>query len=620
MAIQKKDTLVLIPKPQSLSHLKGQYRIVASGTVLCQGDPSKVFPVAETVQNDLVQMKGVHWQIRAGEADHSSEGSIRISVSSKADIPPQGYILRIAPNGIEINASTAQGAFYGAMTLRQIMRQCQAELPACVVKDYPDFPVRGVMLDVCRDKVPTLETLFQYVDEFAELKINQLQLYTEHTFAYRNHPEVWAQASPLTGEDILRLDAYCRDRFMELVPNQNSFGHMHRWFDVPKYLELAECPQGSIAPWGGDFGPFTLDPTNPKSLALLEDLFADLLPHFSSRLFNVGCDETFDLGQGKSKAVCDKKGKDRVYLEFLLKIYRLVRKHGKTMQFWGDIILEHPDLIPELPKDVIALNWGYDANHPYKTQCPLFAKSGVPFYVCPGTSTWATIAGLSDNALANILNAAENGLKNGAIGLLNTDWGDCGHWQYLPASYVGFAAGSAYSWALKANRTIDLAEALDVHVFKDSAGVMGKLAYDLGNTGTKRKNPVNNRQLFWCLQRPFGKDLLNVATAAQIKSAINEIETAIAPLQRARMNRSDAALIRDEYTNAARMLLDGCKRGMAAKMKTPSRSTIRELDSEMRIIVGEHRRLWCARNRIGGLQDSAGRLHDRLKEYVQLLK
>ena len=97
------------------------------------------------------------------------------------------------------------------------------------------------MLDISRDKVPTMATLFSLVDLLAELKINQLQLYTEHTFAYRNHPAVWAKASPMTGDEILQLDQYCRERFIELVPNQNSFGHMEQWLKLPQYRDLAEA-------------------------------------------------------------------------------------------------------------------------------------------------------------------------------------------------------------------------------------------------------------------------------------------------------------------------------------------------------------------------------------------
>jgi len=115
------------------------------------------------------------------------------------------------------------------------------------INDWPDFPNRGVLLDISRDKVPTMKTLYELVDLLSEWKINQFQLYTEHTFAYRNHGVVWDKAGPMTGEEILALDMYCRERFVELVPNQNSFAHMERWLKHKEYLHLAEredspCP------------------------------------------------------------------------------------------------------------------------------------------------------------------------------------------------------------------------------------------------------------------------------------------------------------------------------------------------------------------------------------------
>jgi N-acetyl-beta-hexosaminidase len=124
-------------------------------------------------------------------------------------------------------------------------------MPCLSIIDYPDFQSRGVMLDISRDKVPTLQTLCELTDRLASWKINQLQLYTEHTFAYRNHPEPWENSSPFTGEDIIILDEYCKQRYIELVPNQNSFGHMHRWLKLPRYKPLAECPDGYDFPWGG---------------------------------------------------------------------------------------------------------------------------------------------------------------------------------------------------------------------------------------------------------------------------------------------------------------------------------------------------------------------------------
>src|SRR6185295_14483144 len=143
--------------------------------------------------------------------------------------------------------------------------------------------------------------------------------------------------------------------------------------------------------------------------------------------------------------------------------HKLVQKHGRRMQFWGDIILQHPELIGELPKVLIALEWGYEASHPFAADTEKFARAGVPFYVCPGTSSWNAIAGRTENALGNLAAAAEHGLANGAIGYLNTDWGDSGHWQPLPVSYLGFAYGAAMSWCAESARSLDLQGALNVH-------------------------------------------------------------------------------------------------------------------------------------------------------------
>ena len=187
----------------------------------------------------------------------------------------------------------------------------------------------------------------------------------------------------------------------------------------------------------------------------MRGLYDELLPNFSSGFFNVGCDETWDLGQGRSKKLCEAKGKGRVYLDFLKQIHREVSARGKTMMFWGDIILKYPELIRALAAQEahalrIALNWGYEADHPFEKEAAQFAKAKIPFYVCPGTSTWQTLIGRHDNALANLRAAAKAGKKFGAIGFLITDWGDGGHPQPLAVSWPMFLAGASLAWNAKA--------------------------------------------------------------------------------------------------------------------------------------------------------------------------
>ncbi len=620
--------LILLPQPQRVHHLEGTHRLQPDRFIWLEGAPSDALLRTGQALQEVLATVGPRWELTAARGDDLSRLGATVHVDPTQVPQPEGYLLTISADQIRIVAHDPAGAFHAAMTLKQIARQYvgTGELPCLRIEDWPDFPHRGVMLDISRDRVPTMETLYMLVDMLAEWKVNQFQLYTEHTFAYRNHREVWEKASPMTGEQVLALDAYCRERFIELVPNQNSFGHMHRWLKHDRYRPLAECPNGWKAPWGEwRDEPFSLCPLDPGSIELIAELYDELLPHFSSRQFNVGCDETFDLGQGRSKEACEERGTGRVYLEFLLKIHDLVQRHGRTMQFWGDIILHHPELIPELPGDIIALEWGYGATHPFAENGEKFAQAGVPYYVCPGTSSWNAIAGRTENAIGNLWNAAENGLAHGAIGYLNTDWGDNGHWQHLPVSFLGYAYGAAVSWAAQANREIDLPRALDLHAFRDAAGVMGRLAYDLGNAyKVPNATPSNGSALALILlspTRPFFEKWLSGLTVEGLERASAYIGEVISRLPDARMDRPDAQLIADEFRNAAALLQHACRLGIArlqaeggeiARIPADTRASLAE---ELEAIIAEYRRLWLARNREGGLADSAGRMEKLLALY-----
>ena len=606
------DNPSFLPFPQQVI-LTGDICALGDGRLILLDapDPQRLRFAAARWQQTLKAQLNLTWEVVASRATPNVLIGLTLRLAPAPGARSQGYELRIAPAGIVIEAADAAGLFYGVCTLIQIVAQAGRELPCLRIVDWPDFPARGVMLDVSRDKVPTMATLLDLADMLAGWKVNQLQLYTEHTFAYRNHPEVWAAASPLTGQEILELDVYCQERHIELVPNQNSFGHMHCWLDHPRYAGLAEVVGEFVTPWGEPVkGPFSLCPLDPGSLELMRSLYDELLPHFSSRLFNVGCDETWDLGQGRSKAAGQAQGTGRVYLDFLLKIHREVSARGRTMQFWGDIIVEHPELIAELPRDVIALEWGYEAEHPFDARCPKFAAAGIPFYVCPGTSSWNSIAGRTANALANLRRAAESGLQHGAIGYLNTDWGDDGHWQPLPVSYLGFAYGAAVSWGYAANQALDVPAALSAHAFRDPTGVLGRVAYAIGETYRKPGvTPDNASVLFEILQAPREKITeLKGLTAQGLQDALDHLETVAAGLPAARSTRPDAALLQQEFAWAAEMLRHACHRGLwalAGGDDAPLRAALAAAAG--RLIAGQ-REIWLARNRPGGLPDSAARL------------
>jgi hypothetical protein len=615
----------------------GTLALRPQGLIVLDGpDAGALLFSAGRLQAALAERAGVRWEIVASNTaphDHAHRADATLSMVAGGTRHPQGYELTITPAGIHAVASTPAGIFYAVCTLIQLLESgaggqesgVKGQLPALRISDWPDFPNRGVMLDVSRNRVPTMQTLRELVDLLASWKINQVQLYTEHTYAYRNHPEVWADASPMTGEEILALDAYCCERFIELVPNQNSFGHMTRWLTHDRYRPLAEAPDGCDTRWGHYDYPISLCPIDPGSIELLRDIFDELLPHFSSRQFNVGCDETVDLGQVRSKEAVEKLGAGRVYLDFLLKIYREVKAHGRTMQFWGDIIMEHPELVPEVPRDTIALEWGYQPDHPFDAHGAIFAASGVPFYVCPGTGTWNTIAGRTASSLGNLRNAAENGLKHGAVGYLNTDWGDAGHWQPLPVSYLGFAYGAAVSWACAANVESDIAGAVSRFAFGDPTGALGRIAYDLGNAYLKTGVDIHNSTIMArMLQITFAQFVANRQrypnlTAAGLTAAIAEIDAVMARWPTGASPRPDADLIRREYAWAADMLRHGARRGiwMLGKADGHEAAALRvALATDVGRLMAEYGELWHARSRPGGFAESVGRMEKMRGDYL----
>jgi hexosaminidase len=482
----------------------------------------------------------------------------------------------------------------------------------------PDFEVRGVMLDVSRTRVPTMATLLALVDRLAQWKINQLQLYMEHVFAYVGHETVWMDSSPFTPNEIRSLDTHCARHGIELVPNQQSFGHMHRWLKHAKYRDLAEVPEGLQHAFSTQPEPYSLDLSNPRALALLDDLYDQLLPCFTSRQFNVGCDETFDLGLGKSKARCLENGTARVYLDYLLAIHRKVVARGKRMQFWGDIVLQHPELVAALPKDMIALAWGYDAGHPFAANTKQFAESGLAFYVCPGTSSWQSIAGRTTNMLANLSEASRHGRASGATGYLVTDWGDRGHLQPHLVTEVGLFTAAAFAW----DSTIDLgrerlARAIDRHLFLDDAGVMGRLVLELGDAYLETDcGSTNGSALFFLLAfagEPLPHARLPGLNAVGLERARAFLLARRPSIETIRSRRNDAQLLMEELRWMIDVLVFACDFGLArlGTSAGESASAIQpavrsKLAARLRPLISEHRRLWLLRDRPGGLDESAG--------------
>jgi hexosaminidase len=518
-------------------------------------------------------------------------------------LPPEGYRLSVGPDRVEVAAGGPAGAFYAQATLDQLRRVGGGRLPCCEVEDWPDLPVRGVMLDVSRDKVPKLKTLLELVDRLAGWKVNQLQLYMEHTFAYQGHEEVWAAADPITPEEMDELDRHCRQRHVELVANQNCFGHFERWLKHERYRPLAMAPQGWRNPLGLIKAPTTLDPAKPEALALVRSLLGQLVPHCSGRFVHVGLDEPWEMPPERFPE----------YMGWISALRGLPELDGKQMLVWGDVLAAHPEALGQLPEGVTVCEWGYEDWHDFEGRTRALAEAGRPFWVAPGTSSWLTVVGRVDNMRANCERAARAALANGAEGLLNTDWGDKGHLQYLPVSEPGLAYGAAVSWCLQSNADLDLAAALDAHCFEDEAGVLGRALLSLGNAYLGVAPRIWNMSALvihlYFPQLRLGDSITEGLSRPDLASVRQAVGEAVSSLQRARPRRPDGELVCDELAAAGRLVLHMCAdaeerlAGDGQLASIPERRR-RELAAGLEPIIEDHRRLWLARNRPGGLADS----------------
>jgi len=275
-------------------------------------------------------------------------------------------------------------------------------------------------------------------------------------------------------------------------------------------------------------------------------------------------------------------------------------------------------MISELPRDVIAWDWGYEADHPFAEESRLFARTGVPFYVCPGTGTWNTLGGRWNTARQNILNAAKEGRSAGASGLLITDWGDNGHWQQLPVSYPGYLLAAAAGWNPEAAGKLDIEAGLSRHVFQDQTGNAAKGLMILGNLYDNGIVHLHNAAVLAVLLlqdlQPYHREELKRFRGYEFSGEQNEIAEALALFERAEIRSADADLLQEELRFTADLMSHAARLGKQ-RFATPGLlveevpvSARKELAAELEELIGRYRELWLKRSRPGGLKDSAGRM------------
>lgn len=470
----------LIPLPRKITIQDGMFHITPETSIVLETmlDDNDL-ETAKLLQHEIEKITSL--KIPITKTDYNSgtpySGCICFRYNG-AKTKTEAYRLAVEPFAITISASSGRGLLYGAATLIQLCKLSRTEIGCMDIEDEPTFANRGYMLDVSRGRIPTVQNLKSQIDRLALYKINQLQLYMENCLRIEGLEEIWSQSDPFTPEEIMELDLYCFQRGIELVPCIASFGHLYDLLRSESFHRYSEMGSGTGEPftWYHRMRYHILNISDPESFALITKILDQYIPLFRSRKINICCDETFDLGKGKSASMLEKMSYGELYLSFVNRLIAYLQDKGKEVMIWADILQNHPECLNQLAPEVTCLNWYYYYNA-REESVKILDENKIRQYVCPSTSGYSRLVNAYDMSFANIREMAELGSKYGAAGFLNTEWGDTGHINMPALSIPGIIYGAAQSWNTEDARSNDTIDGLISLLEFDSSekGIVGLL-------------------------------------------------------------------------------------------------------------------------------------------------
>lgn len=303
------------------------------------------------------------------------------------------------------------------------------------------FETLGIMLDMSRNAVMSLDGLRDYLKILAKMGYNQLLLYTEDTYEVEGEPLFGYMRGRYSIEEMRALDEYADSLGIEVVPCIQTLSHLatiSRWGKFPMDM------------------PDTLLVGDEATYELIEKMLKTLSSCFKSRLIHIGMDEAHNLGRGK---YLDKNGYKPIYeimSEHLTKVTEITKKYGYTPMIWSDMFFrpwnggeyylkercEVPkDYAAALPEGVIPVYWDYyfasekhydDMLYAHSTLSPETRFAG-------GAWTWGGFMPLNAHTLDNSVPAIRSMRKNGMKHIMITMWGDngaeCSRYAVLPSLF-----------------------------------------------------------------------------------------------------------------------------------------------------------------------------------------
>ncbi len=620
--------LRLVPFPKQIELQPGTFDLQGKWQV--QAPAAYAEFVGRRLNSELAVAKLPAWEVQpvdgqtltfrvvAGKADRSLP-------SLPSDAPAGSYVLQLADNAICCTAVDLDGLHYGVETLGQLIRANRTEntLPCLTIRDWPSLKWRCFQDDLTRGPSSTLATLQQQIDGGAELKMNMFTYYMEYQYAFQKHPNIGPADGSLTPEDLKSLVQYAKGRQIEILGNQQSFGHFTWILKHPEYADLRETG-------------YLLCPTKEATYQLLDDLYSEVCPLLPLDMFNVCCDETEGLGTGPSKQLAEEIGVGGVYVRHIRRVHDLLKeKYHKRMMMWGDIILMHPDKLDQIPKDTIMLTWGYGPKASFEDQILPFKSSGYEFFVCPGINNWSRILPDFAATTVNIQNFVRDGAKHGALGMLNTAWEDDGE-ALQGYKWHGYAWGAECAWNASSTSPEDFNRRVGAVLFGEPGDHFGRAITLLAQTHSLSGMEYMLNPRFW--QNDFVPRQSVSATTKSAQRLLSLVQPSIEHLEACRQDAVVNANLLDAFLLGARRMeliglrmLAGVKaveaytaaydtsdRDERVKRVTEAEQIVQQMQQAHRSLGEEFQRIWLSESKPYALDWTMKRYAELDKWYQSL--
>jgi len=336
----------IIPKPVSVIPATGTFSLTEKSTIFVTGESVELMQIGNYLIDKLNPATGFGMTVKTSNGDQSA-GNIYLSLSSgDAQLGDEGYQLTINSDVVSLIANKPAGLFNGIQTIRQLfpariemalLQQGPWEIPAGTIRDYPEYPFRGVMLDVARHFFQ-VNDVKRYIDLMAAYKMNVMHLHLADDQGWRIEIKKWPKLTEIGGstqvdggqggfytqEQYADIVKYAAERYIMIIPEIDMPGHTNA--ALASYPELNCNDKATELYTGTKVGFSTLCTSKEITYQFITDVFSELAALTPGSYLHIGGDESHVT-------------KIEDYIPFVNRVQDIVGALGKQVIGWDEIAL-----------------------------------------------------------------------------------------------------------------------------------------------------------------------------------------------------------------------------------------------------------------------------------------